>query len=68
MATQLDTGGMRALTGRLLADAQVEGAIAHPQPGVEAVRRGETLILVNHGDATVEVEGTTIEPKGVRLG
>jgi len=68
VATQLDADGMRALTGQLLDDAQVEGAIAHPLPGVEAVRRGETLILINHGDAAVEVEGKTIEPKGVRLG
>lgn len=67
VATQLDADGMRALTDHLLVDAQVEGAIAVPVPGVEAVRRGETLILINHGDAAVEVEGKSIEPKGVLL-
>ena len=68
VATQLDDDGVRAVADQLLTDAQVAGAIAQPVPGVEAVQRGETLFLINHGDATAEVEGKTIEPKGVRLG
>lgn len=68
VATQLDDDGVRAVADQLLTDAQVEAAIAQPVPGVEAVQRGETLFLINHGDATAEVEGKTIEPKGVRLG
>ena len=72
-ATLPDADGMRALLDDVLDDASVSGALAEPVPGVEAVRRGEWLFLVNHGPAevSVAVEGVDIlgggEPTAVQV-
>lgn len=73
--------GMRALLDDVLGDAGVSGVLAEPVPGVEAVRRGEWVFLVNHGtaEASVALAGSDIlageptapihvlEPRGVAV-
>ncbi|MEW9551713.1 beta-galactosidase [Nonomuraea sp. NPDC050783] len=55
VATMPEPAALAGLTARALADAGVRGAVADLPPGVEAVRRGEVLFLLNHGSATAEV-------------
>src|SRR5690606_34847121 len=56
LATRPEHDALAALAGRLLADAGVTGALpGPPPPGVEAVRRGEVLFLLNHGDREARV-------------
>jgi beta-galactosidase len=43
------------LTARALADAGVTGVLPEVPPGVEAVRRGPALFLLNHGDDAADV-------------
>ncbi|MEV4084878.1 Beta-galactosidase C-terminal domain, partial [Nonomuraea fuscirosea] len=50
-----EPAALGALAARVLADAGVEGAVPDLPPGVEAVRRGEVLFLLNHGATTVRV-------------
>ncbi|NEM92489.1 beta-galactosidase [Galbitalea soli] len=68
VATQPVGSGMDDLLDRVLGDAGVTGVLAAPVAGVEAVRRGGRLFLINHGDTTVAVEGITVEPRGVHIG
>jgi beta-galactosidase len=46
---------MSALLREVCAGAGVRAAVADLPPGVEAVRRGEVLFLLNHGEQPVEV-------------
>ncbi|MFF0310688.1 beta-galactosidase [Streptosporangium sp. NPDC004379] len=55
VATMPDESALAALAGRVLADAGVEGVLPGLPAGVEAVRRGDVLFLLNHGAATVRV-------------
>ncbi|WP_261808745.1 beta-galactosidase [Nonomuraea sp. C10] len=56
VATRPEHDALATLAGRLLADAGVTGALpGPPPPGVEAVRRGPALFLLNHGDGTARV-------------
>ncbi|MEU4578816.1 MULTISPECIES: beta-galactosidase [Nonomuraea] len=55
LATLPDQDALGELTGRLLADAGVTGVLPGLPPGVEAVRRGPVLFLLNHGGGTVRV-------------
>ncbi|MFG1685303.1 beta-galactosidase [Nonomuraea sp. NPDC049269] len=55
VATMPEPAALGALAGRLLADADVRGVLPDLPPGVEAVRRGDVLFLLNHGTATVRV-------------
>src|SRR5690606_15479739 len=56
VATLPGHDALTALAGRLLADAGVTGALpGPPPPGVEAVRRGPVLFLLNHGAETARV-------------
>ncbi|WP_231619112.1 beta-galactosidase [Nonomuraea sp. SBT364] len=55
LATLPEPGALAELTDRLLADAGVTGALPELPPGVEAVRRGPVLFLLNHGGDTVRV-------------
>jgi len=80
-ATLPGEGGLRALLGEVLTDARVRPVLAEPVPGVEAVRRGERVFLVNHGAETmrVAVDGAdllgggaaasvhTLAPRGVAI-
>ncbi|MFC7111621.1 Beta-galactosidase C-terminal domain [Nonomuraea rubra] len=50
-----EPAALAALAGRALADAGVTGVLDGLPPGVEAVRRGEVLFLLNHGATTVRV-------------
>ncbi|MEV5891200.1 beta-galactosidase [Nonomuraea fuscirosea] len=55
VGTMPEPAALGALAARVLADAGVEGAVPDLPPGVEAVRRGEVLFLLNHGATTVRV-------------
>ncbi|MDU0294325.1 beta-galactosidase [Saccharothrix longispora] len=55
VGTRPSPEGTRALLDRVLAEAGVDPVLAVPR-GVEAVRRGEVLFLVNHGVADVRVD------------
>ncbi|MEU8400231.1 beta-galactosidase [Nonomuraea sp. NPDC048892] len=55
VGTMPEPAALGALAARVLADAGVEGAVPELPPGVEAVRRGEVLFLLNHGATTVRV-------------
>ncbi|MCK2216513.1 beta-galactosidase [Actinomadura sp. ATCC 31491] len=59
VATMPEPAALAEVVARALADAGVRGAVAELPPGVEAVRRGEVLFLLNHGSsaATVPVPG-----------
>ncbi|HEX4815995.1 MAG TPA: beta-galactosidase [Nonomuraea sp.] len=59
VATLPEPVALAEIAGRALADAGVRGAVPGLPPGVEAVRRGDVLFLLNHGAeaATVPVPG-----------
>ncbi|TMR93804.1 beta-galactosidase [Nonomuraea basaltis] len=66
VATMPEPEALGELTARALADAGVRGAVpdgAPPPPGVEAVRRGEVLFLLNHGAeaASVPIPGPAVD-------
>jgi beta-galactosidase len=81
VATVPEPGAMAELTGRVLADAGVRGVLPELPRGVEAVRRGDVLFLLNHGTGTAHVPlprpahdlltgslaetGVTLEPRAV---
>ncbi|MFI5842153.1 beta-galactosidase [Catenuloplanes sp. NPDC051500] len=83
IATLPDADGLSALTTRFLKDAGVEGVLHSLPPNVEAVRRGDLLFLLNHGDGTVSVpfdgdavdvltgtplhDGAQLAPRGVAI-
>jgi beta-galactosidase len=67
VATLPEKDAVAAILGRLLADAGVGGALPVPQPGVEAVLRGESLVLINHGAVSVDVRGVTLAPQAVAV-
>ena len=67
VATLPEKDALAAIVGRLLAHAGVRGALDEPQPGVEAVVRGESLVLINHGAAPVEVRGITLASQAVAI-
>ncbi|GGM30871.1 beta-galactosidase [Micromonospora yangpuensis] len=62
LATVPQEAAMAALTDRVLADAAVTGMLPDLPDGVEAVRRGDTLFLLNHGAGPARV--TLTEPAG----
>ncbi|MDH2444808.1 beta-galactosidase [Amnibacterium sp. CER49] len=53
-----------AVVDRVLAEAGVEPGVPETPDGVEAVRRGDRLFLLNHTDHEVEAAGTRLEPHG----
>ncbi|WP_043628036.1 beta-galactosidase [Nonomuraea candida] len=55
VGTMPDAAALGALAERALADAGVRGPLPGLPPGVEAVRRGDVLFLLNHGTSTVRV-------------
>ncbi len=66
LATRPDPATMRALMADVCAAADVAPALDGAPPSVEAVRRGDSLVLLNHGSEPVEVElpGETITMPG----
>ncbi|MER7368650.1 beta-galactosidase [Nonomuraea wenchangensis] len=56
VATLPEPAALAEVMARALADAGVRGEVAELPPGVEAVRRGEVLFLLNHGAATARVD------------
>jgi beta-galactosidase len=65
VASPLPPAGVRAVLDRAAAVAGVQPVITGLPAGVEAVRRGTSLFLINHTDAPVEV---TAGAEVVRLG
>lgn len=59
-ATRLDDGATAALADRLTRDAGVR-RLPERRAGVEVVRRGDFLFVLNRGDAAVEVPATGTE-------
>ncbi|MBB5783884.1 beta-galactosidase [Nonomuraea jabiensis] len=55
VATMPEPAALGELAARALADASVQGVLPELPPGVEAVRRGEVLFLLNHGTETARV-------------
>jgi len=53
-----------AVVDAVLEGAGVEQALAQPVDGVEAVRRGDRLFLLNHTDHAVEAGGHRLEAHG----
>ncbi len=62
VSAPLAPAAMAAVMDRARADAGVESSAAGLPPGVEAIRRGPALFLLNHGDEPVDVsaEGTDV--------
>ncbi|GAA3094340.1 beta-galactosidase [Nonomuraea salmonea] len=56
VGTMPEQAALGALAERVLADAGVAGELPDLPPGVEAVRRGEVLFVLNHGTRDVRVE------------
>lgn len=69
LATRLDAAGTAALADRLTRDAGVRRQ-AVPLPGVELVRRGRYLFVLNRGDTpvTVAASGTELLAGGTVAG
>lgn len=57
VATNPDAPGRYELLSALLAEAAVVPVLGQQVPGVEAVKRGSTLFLLNHGDTDAVVPG-----------
>jgi beta-galactosidase len=55
VATMPEPDALGELAARALADAGVTGVLPDLPPGVEAVRRGDGLFLLNHGTGTARV-------------
>ncbi|MEQ4717185.1 beta-galactosidase [Nonomuraea sp. B19D2] len=55
VATMPEPDALGELAERVLADAGVRGVLPELPRGVEAVRRGDVLFLLNHGTETVRV-------------
>ena len=55
VGSRLDEAGMDTLMRGVCAEAGVDPTLAGTPPGVEAVRRGDVLFLLNHGERPVEV-------------
>jgi beta-galactosidase len=62
LATIPDAAGSETIAAYVLEAAGVEPVVAGLPPMVEAVRRGDTVTLINHGSSPVEVGGTTLGP------
>jgi len=70
VGTRPDEPGLDALLREVCAGAGVRPAVAGLPPGVEAVRRGDVLFLLNHGERPVDValEGPCVDLlSGARL-
>lgn len=55
LSTLPEPGALRELLGRVAGEAGVRPVVAQLPEGVEAVRRGELLFLLHHGQGTVTV-------------
>ncbi|MGW6494785.1 beta-galactosidase [Nonomuraea angiospora] len=55
VATMPEPDALGELTARALADAGVRGVLPDLPPGIEAVRRGDVLFLLNHGTEAARV-------------
>lgn len=55
VAARIDEASLIELVGRLVDDAGVQPTVPDLPPGVEAVRRGGLLFLLNHSDAPASV-------------
>lgn len=70
VATNPDARGRSELLSTLLKEAAVSPTLAQQVPGVEAIQRGTTLFLLNHGDSDAvvnQLSGTTLYDGGGTL-
>jgi len=67
VGTQLTGSGLGDLLDRVLDEAGVVGVLGAAVDGVEAVRRGGRLFLINHLDDPVTVAGLALEGRGVHI-
>jgi beta-galactosidase len=58
---------LAAVLDAVLTEAGVEPEVADLPDGVEAVRRGDRLFLLNHRAAPAEVQGTRLEGYGAAV-
>jgi beta-galactosidase len=65
VATSPDDLG--AVVDGVLQGAAVEAALPHPVEGVEAVRRGNRLFLLNHTDQPLQAGGHRLEARGAAV-
>ncbi|QEW02760.1 beta-galactosidase [Microbacterium lushaniae] len=66
LAASLEEASLIATAGRLAADAGIVPTLPGLPPGIEAVRRGRYLFLLNHGDLeqTVDVTSARVADPG----
>jgi beta-galactosidase len=67
VATRPEPRLMRAILDRVREEAGVLPVLPGLPEQVQAVRRGEHLILLNHGETEVSVSGVTLPPKDVKV-
>ncbi|MER7499783.1 beta-galactosidase trimerization domain-containing protein [Nonomuraea pusilla] len=67
LGTRPDEAAMRELVRDALRRAGVEPVVAGLPEGVEAVRRGGHLFLLNHNDHPVRAAGTELAPRDVAV-
>jgi len=67
LATRPEPTLMGDILDRAMGNAGVVPVRADLPAQVQAVRRGEHLILLNHGDTEVSVSGVTLPPKDVKV-
>jgi beta-galactosidase len=65
VATQPEPAAIARILDRVIGDAGVVRTLPHPIEGIEAVRRGDKLVLINHGSSMIVVDGHNLEPQGV---
>jgi len=67
LATRLEPELMRVILDRAREDAGALPVLPDLPAEVQAVKRGEYLILLNHGEREVSVAGVTVPPRDVRV-
>lgn len=67
VATQPGAHGTATMVDLFLAEAGVNGMLDNPVAGVEAVRRGGHLFLINHRPEAVTVNGSELASLDVRI-
>ena len=67
LATRPEPPLMRVILEQAREDAGVLPVLPGLADQVQAVRRGEHLILLNHGDTEVSVSGVTLAPRDVKV-
>lgn len=59
VATNPDARGRSGVISAIVAEAGITAVLPEPVPGIEAVRRGTVLFLLNHADTPATVQGVS---------